>query len=190
MICPKCQKENPEGLKFCGECGARMERICPKCLFVNPPQFKFCGECGYDLRALKEPTPIDYAQPQSYTPKHLADKILHTRSTLEGERKLVTVLFADVANFTSLSEKLEPEDNEKGFEGSALMGLGRVLAILKDQKLNPFYAQGRMFLGEFYLDGGRKEKALENLKEAEVMFQEMGMDYWLDRTRILLAKVV
>jgi class 3 adenylate cyclase/tetratricopeptide (TPR) repeat protein len=144
MNCPKCQTENPEGLKFCGECGARMERICPKCQFVNPPQFKFCGECGYDLRALKEPTPIDYAQPQSYTPKHLADKILNTRSTLEGERKLVTVLFADVANFTSLSEKLEPEEVHQIMEGC--------LRILMDEihkyegTINQFTGDGVMAL--------------------------------------------
>jgi hypothetical protein len=144
MICPKCQAENPEGLKFCGECGARMERICPKCQFVNPPQFKFCGECGYDLRAPKAPTPIDYAQPQSYTPKHLADKILNTRSTLEGERKLVTVMFADVANFTSLSEKLEPEEVHQIMEGC--------LRILMDEihkyegTINQFTGDGVMAL--------------------------------------------
>ena len=50
------------------------------------------------------------AEPKTYTPKHLADKILSTRSTLEGERKLVTVMFADVAGFTAISEKLDPED--------------------------------------------------------------------------------
>ncbi len=62
------------------------------------------------LRKPEEPTPVDYSQPQSYTPKFLADKILTTRSSIEGERKLVTVLFADVANYTSISEKLDPED--------------------------------------------------------------------------------
>jgi class 3 adenylate cyclase len=50
--------------------------------------------------------PVDYARPQSYTPKFLADKILTTRSSIEGERKLVTVLFADVANYTAMAEKL------------------------------------------------------------------------------------
>ena len=53
MKCPKCQAENPEGMKFCGECGAKLERICPNCNFPNPPQFKFCGECGHQLIAFE-----------------------------------------------------------------------------------------------------------------------------------------
>jgi class 3 adenylate cyclase/tetratricopeptide (TPR) repeat protein len=110
MICPKCQVENREGVKFCEECGAKMDLVCPRCGTKIPSGKKFCGECGHQLSESKKTPPIDYAQPQSYTPKHLADKILNTRSTLEGERKLVTVLFADVVSFTNLSEKLEPEE--------------------------------------------------------------------------------
>ncbi|UCF95660.1 MAG: zinc ribbon domain-containing protein, partial [Desulfobacterales bacterium] len=49
MNCPKCRFENPEGMKFCGECGAKLEKICPNCSCSNPPQFKFCGECGDSL---------------------------------------------------------------------------------------------------------------------------------------------
>jgi class 3 adenylate cyclase len=60
-------------------------------------------ECGFELQKSLEPSPIDYSEPQSYTPKFLQDKILTNRSTLEGERKLVTVLFADVANYTELA---------------------------------------------------------------------------------------
>jgi hypothetical protein len=104
MKCPKCQFENPEGLKFCGECGAKLQRVCPKCNSLNPPQFKFCGECGYDLSRPPQAPPLDYSVPRSYTPKFLAEKILTTRSAMEGERKLVTVLFADVADFTTLRE--------------------------------------------------------------------------------------
>jgi class 3 adenylate cyclase len=74
----------------------------------NKPGSRFCKTCSDDLLKPKEPI-IDYSKPQSYTPKHLADKILTTRSSLEGERKIVTVLFADVANFTFMSEKLDPE---------------------------------------------------------------------------------
>lgn len=100
------------------------------------------------------------------------------------------------------------KNNEKFYEGLALVGLGRVfgkrkppqteqaqecfskgLAILHDLKTKPWYSQGRMFLGELYLDTGEKEKAMENLKEAEGMFQEMGPGYWLDRTRTLLERI-
>ena len=82
---------------------------CPECGKANPPGSKFCGECGHDLRKPKETKPLDYDQPHSYTPKHLADKILTTRSSIEGERKLVTILFADVANSTAMFENLDPE---------------------------------------------------------------------------------
>jgi class 3 adenylate cyclase/tetratricopeptide (TPR) repeat protein len=110
MKCTKCQFETPEGMHFCGECGAKLETICPQCYSSNPPDFRFCGKCGHDLREPIEALPIDYSEPQTYTPKFLADKILTTRSSIEGERKLVTVFFADVANFTSISEKLDPEE--------------------------------------------------------------------------------
>ena len=108
MKCPKCHSDNREGLKFCEECGARLEVTCPKCGAKIPYGKKFCGECGQSLAEFKI-TRIDYSQPRSYIPRFLADKILTTRSNLEGERKLVTVLFADVANYTSISEKLDSE---------------------------------------------------------------------------------
>lgn len=118
MQCPKCQFENPEGMKFCVECGNKFEAKCPKCGFSNSPSFKFCGECGHSLiRSTEEISSIKYSKPQSYTPKFLADKILTTRSSLEGERKLVTVLFADVANYTSMSEKLDPEEVHQIMDG-------------------------------------------------------------------------
>ena len=94
MQCPWCQHENPAGQKFCGECGARLPSVCPSCSASNPPGQKFCGECGTALG------PTDgaakYGTPQSYTPKHLAEKILTSKAALEGERKQVTVLFADL----------------------------------------------------------------------------------------------
>ena len=117
MKCPKCQFENPEEAKFCVECATPMEFHCPNCGAITPATGKFCMECAYDLRKPKEAPPIDYNQPQSYTPKSLADKILTTRSSIEGERKLVTVLFADVANYTSISEKLDPEEVHQIMDG-------------------------------------------------------------------------
>ena len=55
MKCPKCQSENPEGAKFCVECGTKIEIICPKCGFINSPSFKFCSECGQNLILKSEP---------------------------------------------------------------------------------------------------------------------------------------
>jgi class 3 adenylate cyclase len=109
MQCPECQFENREGAKFCKECGEKLELACQKCGTRLSPYSKFCDECGTELVAFKKAPPVSYSEPQSYTPKHLADKILTSRSNIEGERKIVSVLFADVANYTSISEKLDPE---------------------------------------------------------------------------------
>ncbi|MEE8372464.1 MAG: zinc-ribbon domain-containing protein [Dehalococcoidia bacterium] len=114
MKCSQCQFDNSESAKFCLECGAKLEVKCPKCSKGLPPTAKFCEECGHSLA---EAPSIDYSQPQSYTPKFLADKILTSRGAIEGERKLVTVLFADVANYTSMSEKLDPEEVHQIMDG-------------------------------------------------------------------------
>ena len=119
MKCPECQFENREEAIFCRKCGASLEKelICQNCNSTNPPDSGFCEKCGHDLKAPKVIPSVDYDQPQSYTPKFLADKILTTRSSIEGERKLVTVLFADVANYTAMSEKLDPEEVHQIMDG-------------------------------------------------------------------------
>ena len=101
MQCPKCRFENREDVKFCEECGVKIELVCPECGIKISSGSKFCGECGHELHQPQKPPQIDYQQPKSYTPKHLAEKILTTRSAIEGERKIVTVLFADVAGLYS-----------------------------------------------------------------------------------------
>ena len=91
-------------------CGEPLSKACPNCGTTVLPEDKFCGKCRHPLAPSVPPPPLDVTKPHSYTPKFLADKILTTRSAMEGERKLVTVLFADVANFTAISEKLDPEE--------------------------------------------------------------------------------
>ena len=81
---------------------------CPTCNTENPDSGKFCAECGHGLRKPQTSDQGDYNQPVSYTLKFMAEKILTTRGSMEGERKIVTVLFADVANDMSLSENLDP----------------------------------------------------------------------------------
>ena len=102
MICGGCARDNPAAARFCGGCGAPLEARCPACQSPNPPDNRFCHKCGASLEA-----PVS---PRTYTPKHLAEKILTSASALQGERKQVTVLFVDVSGFTSLSERLDPED--------------------------------------------------------------------------------
>jgi len=109
MTCGACGFANPEAMMFCGECGRALSvpTACPGCGFENPPAFKFCGECGATLGGA--PATVERA-PRSYTPKHLAERILRSRSALEGERKQVTVLFADVKGSTALAEQLDTEE--------------------------------------------------------------------------------
>jgi predicted ATPase/class 3 adenylate cyclase len=116
MKCPECQTENPDTQKFCGECGAKLEKVCPGCGIKNPPQYKFCGECGHNLLlaskpSLKDPSFDEKIQKiQKYLPKGLTEKILSQRNRIEGERRLVTVMFCDMEGYTELSERLGPEE--------------------------------------------------------------------------------
>lgn len=90
MECPKCHTENPESRKFCRECGHKLSLVCPECGTENTPGDKFCGECGNLLS------------------KKMA--VQETSSYIESERKNVTVLFSDMSGYTSLTERLDPED--------------------------------------------------------------------------------
>jgi len=108
MQCPRCQAENREGRRFCAECGASLAGACPSCGFSNEPDVKFCGGCGRALSA--SPHARRLASPDAYTPKHLAAKIAASRGALEGERKQVTVLFADLKGSMELVAGRDPED--------------------------------------------------------------------------------
>src|SRR5499426_1386107 len=108
MRCAHCQHENPTGMKFCGECGARLDAPCPACRASNPPGNKFCGECGAPLFHGASSS-IKFESLKSYTPKHLAEKILTAKGMLEGERKQVTVLFADMKGSMELLADRDPE---------------------------------------------------------------------------------
>jgi len=115
MKCQKCHFDNPGGMKFCGECGTKLDALCPKCDFANPTNFKFCGECGHPIvdattPLSQEPSLGDkFSKITKYLPEGLAEKILSQKDKIEGERKQVTVMFCDMAGFTSLVEKLGPE---------------------------------------------------------------------------------
>jgi predicted ATPase/class 3 adenylate cyclase len=114
--CSACSTENPADDRFCGQCGAPLLLECPACGRPVREGARFCGGCGHRLAPAEASPPLPEAK-RPYTPKHLADKILTSRSALEGERRIVTVLFADCAGFTSIAEKLDPEDVHKIMEG-------------------------------------------------------------------------
>ena len=107
MPCPRCGFENPEGMKFCGQCASSLGRRCPQCGFDNPQGFAFCGQCATPLTAVPS---IAAPSSQTYTPAHLTEKILASRAALEGERKQVTVLFADLKGSMELLADRDPEE--------------------------------------------------------------------------------
>ena len=100
MHCPRCQYEIREGARFCVACGSAIASRCPSCGSQSPPGATFCDQCGTSLTSMDTAaTPPLFAVPplipQTSTPPYLSEKILTTRSVLEGERKQVTMLFAD-----------------------------------------------------------------------------------------------
>ncbi|MGH8067930.1 MAG: AAA family ATPase [Candidatus Entotheonellia bacterium] len=109
MQCTRCRQENPPQAKFCLECGARLVLTCTQCGTELPAGAKFCLECGQPVRA-QPTTPPQFTVPETYTPTYLAEKILTAKSALEGERKQVTVLFADLKASMELLADRDPEE--------------------------------------------------------------------------------
>jgi class 3 adenylate cyclase/tetratricopeptide (TPR) repeat protein len=107
VLCTACETPNRDGARFCRGCGVALQTVCPQCGKTSDPESRFCDGCGaaLDVRAS-----APRGGPASYTPKHLADRILTTRAALEGERRHVTVLFADVAGYTAIAERVDPEE--------------------------------------------------------------------------------
>ena len=110
MRCPHCRHENRGDARFCGECGTSLDSMaCPRCGTLNPARQKFCDSCGASLAA-SAGAAATTRDARAYTPRHLVEKILTTRSALEGERKHVSVLFADVVDSMRLAEGLDAEE--------------------------------------------------------------------------------
>ena len=141
MKCPRCQQENDSGARFCEDCGARLEAACPSCGTPVTPGKKFCRSCG---AAFTTELAGRFANAESYTPKHLAEKILTSKSVIEGERKGVTVMFADVSGFTAMSERLDPEDVHAIMDRAFEVILGEVHRY--EGTINQFLGDGVMAL--------------------------------------------
>ena len=118
MDCPSCGHPNPAGARFCGNCATALADAinCPHCGARNPHGQRFCNACGHSLTtdgeaaAAKASSAAPASDPRSLTPDHLAEKIRAGRESIEGERKQVTVLFADVTGSMELAERSDPEE--------------------------------------------------------------------------------
>jgi class 3 adenylate cyclase len=209
MRCPQCSHENLAGTKFCGECGRPLAARCAACGASNPPTNKFCGECGGPLtQAAMAPR---FTTPEAYTPKHLAERILTSKSALEGERKQVTVLFADLKGSMELLADRDPEEARKlldpvlermmeavhRYEGTVnqVMGDG-IMALFgaplahEDHAVRACYAALRMqeSVGR-YAEGVRRVEGIPiqirvGLNSGEVVVRAIGSDLHMDYTAV------
>ena len=212
MKCSRCQHENEAGAKFCEECAAPLARVCAKCGRTLSPSAKFCSECAHPAGlAAAPPTAQRYDSPQSYTPKHLAEKILTSKSALEGERKLVTVLFADLKGSMELLADRDPEEARKlldpvlehmmeavhRYEGTVnqVMGDG-IMALFgaplahEDHGVRACYAALdmqaaiRRYADEALRAHGIKPHIRVGLNSGEVVVRAIGSDLHLDYTAV------
>src|SRR3990172_6833041 len=109
MVCPRCQTDNPPQARFCRECGVRLGLQCAECGAELPDSAKFCVQCGRQAGAAADAGSRAGA-PDAAPPRRLAEKIVASRASLEGERKQVTVLFADLKGSLELLADRDPED--------------------------------------------------------------------------------
>ncbi len=205
MKCPQCGQDNAPSQKHCGECGARLALRCGSCGASNPSGQKFCGECSAGLSA--GPTP----SPATYTPKHLAERILTSKAAVEGEPKQVTVLFADLKGSMELLADRDPEEARKildpvlekmmevvhRYEGTVnqVMGDG-IMALFgaplahEDHAVRACYAALRMQESvKKYAEGVWRSEGVRiqirvGLNSGEVVVRSIGSDLHMDYTAV------
>ena len=211
MKCPRCERENREGRRFCAECGASLAFACPSCGVSNEPGENFCGGCGARLGTPAVPAAPRFSSPETYTPKHLAEKILTSKSALEGERKHVTVLFADLKGSMELLADRDPEEARKildpvlermieavhRYEGTVnqVMGDG-IMALFgaplahEDHAVRACYAALRMQeLVQLFAEEARRTHGVNpqirvGLNSGEVVVRAIGSDLRMDYTAV------
>src|SRR5215831_15657267 len=209
MRCRQCGHENSAEMKFCGECGTRLAVLCRQCGAGNAPAQKFCGECGARLDSGASSRQLP--SPDTYTPKHLVEKILTSKGALEGERKQVTVLFADLKGSMELLGDRDPEDARRlldpvlelmmeavhRYEGTVnqVMGDG-IMALFgapvahEDHALRACYAALRMQAAvRRYAEDVRRSEGVTvqirvGVNSGEVVVRSIGSDLRMDYTAV------
>ncbi len=209
MQCRRCQHENSSRAKFCEECAAPLARTCSNCGTQVSPTAKFCPECASPVNTgAARPR---FAAPGVYTPKHLAEKILTSKAALEGERKQVTVLFADLKGSMELLADRDPEEARKlldpvleqmmeavhRYEGTVnqVMGDG-IMALFgaplahEDHAVRACYAALRMqesvkkYAEEVRRSHAAVVKIRVRLNSGEVVVRAIGSDLHMDYTAV------
>jgi class 3 adenylate cyclase/tetratricopeptide (TPR) repeat protein len=209
MTCPRCQQENSAQAHFCMKCGIRLTLTCARCDTELPAGAAFCFACGQPVTAATGRQ--RFTSPGVYTPKHLAEKILTSKSALEGERKQVTVLFADLKGSMELLVDRDPEEARKlldpvleqmmeavhRYEGTVnqVMGDG-IMALFgaplahEDHAMRACYAALRMQEAvKRYAEGARWEHGVMvrirvGLNSGEVVVRAIGSDLHMDYTAV------
>jgi class 3 adenylate cyclase/tetratricopeptide (TPR) repeat protein len=213
MTCSKCGHENRTGAKYCGECGAHLALICANCGAQLSPTAKFCSECGHPAGTAAPSTSSSsssrFGAPETYTPGHLAEKILTSKAALEGERKQVTVLFADLKSSMELFADRDPEEARKlldpvldhmmeavhRFEGTVnhVMGDG-IMALFgaplahEDHAVRACYAALRMqesvkrYAADIRRSEGIPIQIRVGLNSGEVVVRSIGSDLRMEYT--------
>ena len=211
MICQRCQQEAPSDAAFCPKCGAKLSVVCPQCGAANAPDDNFCRRCGARVTVSAAPPATRFAAPQSYTPKHLAERILTSKAALEGERKQVTVLFADLKGSMELLADRDPEEARKlldpvlermmeavhRYEGTVNQVLGDGIMALfgaplahEDHAVRACYAaldmQGaiRRYAEEVRRTHGILTEIRVGLNSGEVVVRAIGSDLRMDYTAV------
>ncbi|HME97086.1 MAG TPA: AAA family ATPase [Methylomirabilota bacterium] len=141
MNCSRCHASNRDGLRFCESCGAPLADRCPQCAAPIVGDARFCGVCGASFAPAG---PERFESPAAYTPAYLADRILNSRSAMEGERKQVTVLFCDFTDSTALAERIGPEAMHRLLDEFFELALGEVHRY--EGTINQFLGDGFMAL--------------------------------------------
>jgi class 3 adenylate cyclase len=212
MKCSRRQHENASEARYCNACGVRLDLTCPSCGHGNAPSSLFCNQCGHALNGSGPAASAQrFASPGSYTPKHLAEKILTTKAALEGERKQVTVLFADLKGSMELLADRDPEEARRlldpvlermmeavhRYEGTVNQVMGDGIKALfgaplahEDHAVRACYAALRMQESvKRYAEDARRAPGVNvqirvALNSGEVVVRTIGNDLHMDYTAV------
>jgi class 3 adenylate cyclase/tetratricopeptide (TPR) repeat protein len=207
MKCPRCAHENPGAARFCEGCAAPLILTCSSCGAFLSARAKFCHACG-DLVSGAPPVT---RSPEDYTPKHLAERILTSKAALEGERKQITVLFADLKGSMELLADRDPEEARKildpilahmmeavhHYEGTVnqVMGDG-IMALFgapiahEDHAVRACYAALRMqrsvqkHAGSVRSSHGIETQIRVGINSGDVVVRSVGSDLRMDYTAV------